>query len=450
MAANAVLTLVLLGVLPPAASAGIRAAYGEGAMKTWLQAQDTCAAWGGSLVKADGDTLGRLSRVKCTDALWVGAQESPAEPGINPGAWKWVADGSPVANSAWKKSPLSLVPKGQKNKLVFADAARLKSGEVTALTLASHPGTGVGKKFASPKSAGDWLYIEAVPVPESKSVRVQYVDKTFLKLVDENLVLDVAYGKLEKGIPVNFVGAADESQPGISTICAECSGRHFTVNDDGTIALTDKPDLVLGGFNQEEPNNWEGAEEECGMVGIEDKFSTELYDAQCATVLPFACEMPDLTVDEMVWIDGDASLEKIPVCWADLAAEKGASLGAIDFMRTDDVIIRVKTSVPSKPGCLFEAGGAGQGTFIGLALADGGSGPLHFRFTAGDGGAAKDVSDKDTAVISIPVSDKRIPQDGREHEFIMKISVANHSVGLLIDGIPVASGGPTAWLRTSS
>ena len=44
------------------------------------------AAWGGSLVKADGDTLGRLSRVKCTDALWVGAQESPAEPGINPGA----------------------------------------------------------------------------------------------------------------------------------------------------------------------------------------------------------------------------------------------------------------------------------------------------------------------------------------------------------------------------
>ena len=118
----------------------------------------------------------RLSRVKCTDVLWVGAYESPAQAGINKEAWKWASDGSPVASWSWKTSQLILVPKGSPDQLVFANAAALTAGESAALVLTSHPGQGIGEKYALPKRADRWLYIKAVPVQELKSARVKYVE----------------------------------------------------------------------------------------------------------------------------------------------------------------------------------------------------------------------------------------------------------------------------------
>ncbi len=379
----------------------------------------------------------RLHSVKCTDALWVGAREEPEQPGINMDAWVW-HDGSSVPSSAWKRSSLILVTMGSTHQLVFANAAALAAGESASLALSSVAGSGVGQKWAGPKQADIWFWNEAVEVPETMSARVRYIDNTFLKLLDDDLALDVAYGKVSEGTPVNFVGTADGSKA--ETLCSlsDCPGRHWTINDDGSIAPTTSPDLALG-MVQTEPNNFQGAEEECGFAGSEIA-GIGLHDAGCALALPFACEVADLAADELVWVEEDGSRHKLPACWADLAAEKFDELGAMDGWRYGDAVLRVETLLPSTPGCLFEAGATGLGTFVGLVPSTGDKGSLSFRFAAGHGAEDKDKSDAVTAVISMAASDARLPQDGEVHEFILKISVSNHSIELLIDGVSVAAG----------
>jgi len=379
----------------------------------------------------------RLLSVKCTDALWVGAREKPAQPGINKDAWVW-RDGSSVPSSAWKRSPLILVSKGSIDQLVFANAAALALGRESTLALGSVAGSGIGQKWADPKQADIWFWNEAVQVPETQSARVQYIDNTFLKLSDEDLVLDVAFGKLSEGTPVNFVGTADASKA--ETLCSlsDCPGRHWTINDDGSIAPSASPDLALG-MKQTEPNNFQGAEEECGFAGWEIS-GIGLHDAECALALPFACEVAELAADEVVWVSEGGSRQKLPTCWPDLAAEKFDELGRMDGWSTGDAVLRVETSLPSTPGCLFEAGGTYQGTFVGLVPSSDDKGSLSFRFAAGDGSKAKDKSDAVTAVISMAASDDRLPQDGEVHEFILKISAANHSIELIVDGVQVAAG----------
>ena len=93
--------LVCFLSLPAVSAAGIRAAYGAGANKTWEGAQKQCEEWGGSLLKAEGEWLDRLPGVKCTDVLWVGAHESPKSYGVNIAYWRWVADASSVAGDSW-------------------------------------------------------------------------------------------------------------------------------------------------------------------------------------------------------------------------------------------------------------------------------------------------------------------------------------------------------------
>ena len=89
--------LVVAVLVPTVSSAGIRAAYGDGALKTWEGAQLQCKQWGGNLVKAEGKMAERLSKVKCTDVLWVGAHESPKRKGVNKNGWQWVSDASNVS-----------------------------------------------------------------------------------------------------------------------------------------------------------------------------------------------------------------------------------------------------------------------------------------------------------------------------------------------------------------
>ena len=100
-----VLAALVLGVVvhPLAAAAGIRAAYGEGAAKTWAEAQFQCQAWGGSLVKAEGALAPRLAKIKCTDVVWVGAHEAPKTRGSDSTRWRWISDASSVAASVWQE-----------------------------------------------------------------------------------------------------------------------------------------------------------------------------------------------------------------------------------------------------------------------------------------------------------------------------------------------------------
>jgi len=295
-----VLAALVLGVLvhPLAAAAGIRAAYGEGAAKTWDEAQSQCQAWGGSLVKAEGALASRLAKIKCTDVLWVGAHEAPKTRGSDRARWRWISDASSVAASVW------------------------------------HDG---------------------------------------------------------------------------------------------------------------EPNNYEGVEEECGFVGTYTSWMEDLkvFDGPCDARIPFACEIPGLELDEMVLLSekspqtSAATMAQMAVCGPRHHAGLGESLGAMsNEFREQDVVIAVRTSIPLEPGCLFEAGGTGSGTFVGVVQK--GSG-VALRLTAGEGSVVGSIADDDTAVLTIPLPDPRLPQDGSLHELLMKVDVKAHSITLAVDGAIVAS-----------
>ena len=169
-------------------------------------------------------------------------------------------------------------------------------------------------------------------------------------------------------------------------------------------------------------------------------------------------------------------------------------IGRFDSHRYQDTVILVRTTFPTAPGCLWEAGGSSIGAFIGIVDQTAGPSPgpgcddskcssqggdccaplavneaatctdsfipirtgvgcwtasegeyrccpaiPTFRVQAGESGVVSDVSDQDTAVISIPLPDSRIPQDGTMHEIILAISVEQHSISLMIDGIMIAT-----------
>ena len=91
-------------------------------------------------------------------------------------------------------------------------------------------------------------------------------------------------------------------------------------------------------------------------------------------------------------------------------------------------MIFVETSIPSEPGWLFECSATGRGAFIGV-VHKGAS--LQFRFTAGDGGFVSDVSnvsDENTAVITVALPDPRRPQDGRKHKLSMAIRPRSRTI----------------------
>ena len=89
----------------PSPTMRFRAVYGSGGMKTWAEAQKQCQAWNGSLAKVDATdstVKERLKKIKCSDVLWVGAQESPKAKGVNKDGWKWISDGSKVSTETWR------------------------------------------------------------------------------------------------------------------------------------------------------------------------------------------------------------------------------------------------------------------------------------------------------------------------------------------------------------
>lgn len=101
-----------------------------------------------------------------------------------------------------------------------------------------------------------------------------------------------------------------------------------------------------------------------------------------------------------------------------------------------DTVIRVRTSIPSSPGCLFEIGGQSIGSFIGVV-------DSAFLFLAGIG---LTVSRR----ISIPLPDARLPQDGSVLEIILAVNIDPASISIMVNGSLLATnsssdGFPGKW-----
>lgn len=159
--------------------------------------------------------------------------------------WNKFGSDSSNAKSKYLGCKLTLVKRGSPNQAVFEDIDQLKDGKIASTKLSSHGGqVALGKKHYEEKRFNEWRYIESQCVSENEddTLYLQYVDNNYLKLVNLDLVLDVAFWKMHEGNVVNYVGAgADHARTKLGG-----GGRDWTLNSDGTISAKHHPDLVLG------------------------------------------------------------------------------------------------------------------------------------------------------------------------------------------------------------
>ena len=153
-------------------------------------------------------------------------------------------------------SGLVLVRAGSPNVLRFDHWQALQAGGAAPLTChASHPGNGIGKMYPEERRFQEWRYTESKCVAARDACSVQLVQGKFLKRVDANLVLDVAFWKFHEGTAVNWVGGGSDDRTYLHG-----GGRDFRVNSDGSICLVNHPHLCLGVIDFED--------DESGALGI--------------------------------------------------------------------------------------------------------------------------------------------------------------------------------------
>ncbi len=92
-----------------------------------------------------------------------------------------------------------LTERGASNRCVFAETYELRAGGTVKLTLTSHPGQGIGKKYLEERRAGPWRYILSGCGPADVAVSVKYEDGAFIKLANDDLVFDVAFWNMRLG-----------------------------------------------------------------------------------------------------------------------------------------------------------------------------------------------------------------------------------------------------------
>ena len=144
-------------------------------------------------------------------------------------------------------SRLVLVRRGSPNVLRFDHWQALQAGGAAPLTChASHPGNGIGKMYPEERRFEEWRYTESKCVAARDACSVQLVQGKFLKRVDANLVLDVAFWKFHEGTAVNWVGGGSDDRTYLHG-----GGRDFRVNSDGSICLVNHPHLCLGVIDSE-------------------------------------------------------------------------------------------------------------------------------------------------------------------------------------------------------
>ena len=137
---------------------------------------------------------------------------------------------------------LVLVRQGSPKVLRFDHWQALQAGGAAPLTCdASHPGNGIGTMYPEERRFEEWRYTESKCVAARDACSVQLVQGKFLKRVDANLVLDVAFWKFHEGTAVNWVGGGSDD-----CTYLHGGGRDFRVNSDGSICLVDHPHLSLG------------------------------------------------------------------------------------------------------------------------------------------------------------------------------------------------------------
>ena len=152
-------------------------------------------------------------------------------------------------------SRLVLVRQGSPNVLRFDHWQALQAGGAAPLTChASNPGNGgIGKMYPEERRFQEWRYTESKCVAAQDACRVQLVQGKFLKRVDADLVLDVAFWKFHEGTAVNWVGGGSHDRTYLHG-----GGRDFRVNSDGTICLVNHPHLCLGVIDFENQAPFEG------------------------------------------------------------------------------------------------------------------------------------------------------------------------------------------------
>lgn len=156
----------------------------------------------------------------------------------------WNSFGSDSKNPALGHQ-LKLVKRGSPQQAIFEDIDQLKKGKVASAKLSSHGGNvSLGKQYNQERRFHEWRYIESQCVGEddNDALCLQYVDNNFVKLVNMDLVFDVAFWKMDEGNVVNYVGAGE----GHVKTKQGGGGRDWTLNDDGTISAKHHPHLVLG------------------------------------------------------------------------------------------------------------------------------------------------------------------------------------------------------------
>ena len=160
------------------------------------------------------------------------------------GAYKGFSH-SQVAPSAPPRvidSGLVLVRAGSPGVLRFDQFQALQAGMAAPLTChASNPGNGVGTKYPEERTFGEWRYTESKMVAAQNACMAQLVQGKFIKRVDANLVLDVAFWVFQEGTAVNWVGGGSDGRTYLHG-----GGRDFRVNSDGSICLVNHPHLCLG------------------------------------------------------------------------------------------------------------------------------------------------------------------------------------------------------------
>ena len=149
-------------------------------------------------------------------------------------------------------SRLVLVRRGSPNVLRFDHWQALQAGGAAPLTCdASHPRNGIGKMYPEERRFEDWRYTESKCVAARDACSVQLVQGKFLKRVDANLVLDVAFWKFHEGTAVNWVGGGSDDRTYLHG-----GGRDFRVNSDGSICLVNHPLGVIDFESQARLFRW--------------------------------------------------------------------------------------------------------------------------------------------------------------------------------------------------
>ena len=209
---------------------------GGGDLLTKLQQLDQCHRDG--LLSDSEFASAKQAALSCFTGVGVADAEAPDEAGHDVSKKFEVEENDPRSQCS---GPLILVSSGDPYAIRVAEARELLRGGTVEMTLASHPGLVVGRKYPEERTKKgkrgiEWRYTES-SINRGPAIRVSYeAGQGFLKLADAELVLNMSFGRMDQGNTVHFVAGP----------FPRAVSRGFTVREDGTIAARHSPHLVLG------------------------------------------------------------------------------------------------------------------------------------------------------------------------------------------------------------